>query len=230
METNRNSDTDQAGYELEGILPEETLQVSPGTNILIAGPPMSGKQDLALSILAQGATDGEGSVIVSTDRSADSINEEFTKRVPNLNHDSFGIVESRESGGTAKEEFVHSVASPGDLTGIGIGISQFMQRFNQSGITQTRLALDSISTLLSYVEVRTVFKFCHVLTARLEAVGYLGVFTLDTGAHDEQAVNTIKQVFDGMIELRESDAGIEMRVVGLGGKRTKWTAYEPNHS
>ncbi|WP_338729157.1 RAD55 family ATPase [Haladaptatus sp. DJG-WS-42] len=230
METNRNTDEEQTGYELEEILPEETLHVPPGTNILIAGPPMSGKRELALSILAQGATNGEGNVIVSTDRGADTITKDFTKLVPNLDRKSLGIVESRESGGSAKDEFVHSVASPGDLTGIGIGISQFMQRFSQNGITRTRLALDSVSTLLSYVEVRTVFKFCHVLTARLEAVGYLGVFTLDTGAHDAQAINTIKQVFDGMIELRESDTGIEMRVVGLGGKRTKWAAYEPNHS
>ncbi|WP_276247097.1 MULTISPECIES: ATPase domain-containing protein [unclassified Haladaptatus] len=232
MERNRtdNNDDPQMRYELDAVLPTETIHVSPGTNLLVAGPPMSGKRELTLSILAQGANAEEGNIFVSTDHGAEATLADYQTLVAAPNQAALGIVETTESGATMHESFVHSVTSPADLTGIGIGVSEFMQRFNKNGIRQTRFALDSVSTLLSYVDVRTVFKFCHVLTARLESVGYLGVFTLDTGVHDEQAVNTIKQVFDGMVELRERDDGIEVRVIGLDGYRTGWEPYEPNHS
>jgi archaellum biogenesis ATPase FlaH len=78
--------------------------------------------------------------------------------------------------------------------------------------------------MLTYTDRKTVFKFCHVLSSRLDAAGYLGVFTIDTGAHDEQTIQVIKQAFDGLVELRQSDAGREARVVGIADSPTAWAA------
>ena len=44
--------------------------------------------------------------------------------------------------------------------------------------------------------------------------------------HDEKTIVTLKQLFDGMIEIREGEDGYQMRVVGLTPKPTQWFDYE----
>jgi hypothetical protein len=47
------------------------------------------------------------------------------------------------------------------------------------------------------------------------------VFVIDSTAHDQQTMSTLKQLFDGQIEVREADDGSELRVRGVGGN-TEW--------
>jgi hypothetical protein len=63
----------------------------------------------------------------------------------------------------------------------------------------------SLSTLLMYSNLQTVFRFLHVFTGRIQSVGALGLFAIDSTAHDEQTMNTLKQLFDGVITTSEDD-------------------------
>lgn len=71
--------------------------------------------------------------------------------------------------------------------------------------------LHSLSTLLMYADLQTVFRFLHVFTGRIQSVGGLGVFTIDADAHDDRTMNTIKQLFDGIITTHE-DAPPDIRI------------------
>jgi len=52
------------------------------------------------------------------------------------------------------------------------------------------------------------------------------VFTLDSGSHDAQTVNTIKGEFDGLIELRVTgDSEREGRIRGLTTASTGWQPF-----
>ena len=63
-------------YELDDALsPDVLAQVDPGTNVLLAGPAMSGKQEFLLRVLAQGGMNGDGSGVVNTQDAADEILE-----------------------------------------------------------------------------------------------------------------------------------------------------------
>lgn len=66
-------------YQLGGVFQETA--VGPGTNILIEGPPMTGKYSLALDLLAAGSDAGEGSIIVTTKDGADRIRSQFSDHV-----------------------------------------------------------------------------------------------------------------------------------------------------
>jgi hypothetical protein len=77
-----------------------------------------------------------------------------------------------------------------------------------------------------YADVETVFRFLHVLTGRLDGVNAVGLFTIDPTTHDEQTVNTLKQLFDGAIELREENGGPEIRFVGLPDTPDGWINLE----
>ena len=220
-------------YDLSNVLETEAVsEIRPGTSVLIAGPAMTGKENLAMDILADGSRQGEGALVVTTGDDADSVVEDYERRVTGMNNIQFGVVDCRAEGSSGRGGdadtppglYIHHVSSPGDLTGIGIGITKTLESLHGSGATEGRLALVSLSTMLTYTDRETVFKFCHVLSSRLDAAGYMGVFTIDTGAHEEQTLQVIKQAFDGLIEVRESSGTREARVLGITDSPTDWTA------
>lgn len=95
-----------------------------------------------------------------------------------------------ESGSTG------SIASPADLTGVSMPVSEFLKATDEPVV-----GIDSVSTLLYYADEAAVFRFLSVLTAHVRRRDGLGLFVLTPGAHDEQTVHTFAQVFDGRIEL-----------------------------
>ena len=215
-------------YDLSSVLDFDTLaEVRPGSSILLSGPAMTGKEQLAYDILADGAREGDGAVVVTTSDKATNVAEAFQERVPDLEGSQLGVVDCRGEGGSDQTIVdgvsVHQVSSPGDLTGIGIGITKALEGLHNAGRTRGRLALISLSTMLTYTDKKTVFKFCHVLSSRLDAADYIGVFTIDSGAHDQQTIQVIKQAFDGLIEVRDAEGGgREARVLGLAKEPTNW--------
>ncbi|EMA22680.1 MULTISPECIES: RAD55 family ATPase [Haloarcula] len=215
-------------YDLTSVLEFDALsEVRPGSSILISGPAMSGKERLAYDILADGLRKDDGAVVVTTGDGAGSVVEEFRSLVPDLDDSQLGVIDCRGEGGTDEAAIgnahAHHVSSPGDLTGIGIGITKALEGLHNAGNEQGRLALVSLSTMLTYTDKKTVFKFCHVLSSRLDSAGYIGVFTIDSGAHDDQTLQVIKQAFDGMIDVRDAEGGgREARVLGLAGEPTDW--------
>jgi archaellum biogenesis ATPase FlaH len=100
------------------------------------------------------------------------------------------------------------------MTGIGIKLSEFLQGFYQNrGIERNRVMLHSLSTLLMYADLQTVFRFLHVFTGRIQSVDGLGVFAIDDSAHDDQTMNTLKQLFDGIVTTQE-DGPTTVRLAG----------------
>jgi KaiC/GvpD/RAD55 family RecA-like ATPase len=226
----KSSDSEGA-YDLSDPLDVDALRsVRPGSNILVSGPAMTGKRDLAMSILADGSRDGEGAIIMTTgDRAADVI-DDYRDRVPDLDESRVAAVDCRGEGDRSSDQspyggYIHHVTSPGDLTGIGIGITKSLETLGNNGASRGRFALDSLSTMLTYTDKKVVFKFCHVLSSRFDSAGYVGLFTIDSGAHDEQTLQVIKQAFDGMIEIRENDGVREARVKGLAGTPSEWQEF-----
>jgi hypothetical protein len=213
-------------YDLSDVLEFDAVQeVRPGTSILISGPAMTGKERLALDVLRDAVGTGEGAVVVTTNDAAAGVIDEFEGQVEGFQPSQLGVVDCRgegEEGDVPDGTYVHHVSSPGDLTGIGIGITKALEGLHNSGREDGRMALYSLSTMLTYTDKKTVFKLCHILSSRLDSAGYVGVFTIDSGAHDDQTLQVIKQAFDGLVEVRESDGTRQARVLGLADDPTDW--------
>ncbi len=209
-------------YDVGDSLPIN--EIEPGTYVL-AGPAMSGKYDLLLDIIVDGLTQDEGSLFVSTNDDAESIFEGIQDRY-DQSLDLLRMVDcvsERQMGhGQFPQERVEYVNSPADLTGLGIDVSEQLRQFAEGEVQLTRIAFHSVSTLLMYSELETVFRFLHVLTGRVDSVDGLGFFSLDPTTHDEGDVNTIKQLFDGMVEVRSVNTGRQVRFVGIEGAPEGW--------
>jgi KaiC/GvpD/RAD55 family RecA-like ATPase len=205
--------------------------IKKGSNIMLIGPPMSGKEVILYYIMYNGAAKNENAVItVTTRESATHILEWFKENKLTLPLSRVGIVDcvTKTLGGAAIEnENIKIASSPVDLTGIGVKISQFFEDFfMKKNIRKTQLHINSLSTILMYSNIQTVFRFIHVFTGRIKAAGALGIYVIEGGMHDEQAIATLKQLFDGMIEIKSENDKNFIRAVGLSPKPTTWFEYE----
>ncbi|WP_436347673.1 RAD55 family ATPase [Natronorubrum sp. FCH18a] len=207
-------------YDLADVIPD--AEIDPGTNLLVAGPPLTGKRQIAFDILASGANHGDGSIVVTTKDSADKVLETFTDSVDASADSNIGVVDcvtkQRGIGTVDDDPRIKYASSPVDMTGIGIKLSEFLQEFYEDrGLTENRVLLHSVSTLLMYSNLQTVFRFLHVFTGRIQSADAMGVYVIDSTAHDDQTMNTLKQLFDAVIELEERTDGEEpeIRTAGL---------------
>ncbi|MFA9425012.1 RAD55 family ATPase [Natronorubrum sp. A-ect3] len=207
-------------YDLADVLPD--AEIEPGTNLLIAGPPLTGKRQIAFDILASGADRGDGSIIVTTKDSADKVLKSFADSISPGTDPDLGVVDcvtkQRGIGSVDDDPRVKYASSPVDMTGIGINLSEFLQDFyEERGVTENRVLLYSVSTLLMYSDLQTVFRFLHVFTGRIQSADAMGVYIIDSTSHDAQTMNTLKQLFDASIELEKASDGDEpqIRTAGL---------------
>ena len=210
-------------YELSDVVPVEGVgSVDPGTNVLVSGGPMLGTERLALELLAAGADDH--AIAVTPDTDSSRIRDDFESVAGRL--DPLRVVDCTGASGSGSfddTDDVKYVTSPGDLTGIGMGVVKCTREIDESVEAGLRLGMLSLSTLLRYSDPDRVFNFLHTVTGRVSAADYLGIATLDPGAHDPQDVNTLSSQFDVVIELREADdVGREARVVGHHESPRTW--------
>lgn len=210
-------------YDVAGVLPDPAVEsVAAGTSLLISGPSMTGKRALSLRLLAE----SHGvDVAVSSNRSARRLLDEFDR----IGGDDLWVVDCSGASGKSSmddERQVKYVNSPGDLTGIGIGIAKCTRQLGPRADDGLALSLLSLSTMLRYADERRVFNFLHVITGRVSAANYLGVATIDPSTHDDRIENVIRSQFDGVVELRDADDGIEGRVLGLADATRTWYSLE----
>jgi len=217
-------------YKIDGVLPPGLLtEVDTGTNLLVSGPAMSGKRQLLLELLARGSSEGEGSVVVTSRHPAEDVVADYLEAAASDDPGHFRVIDcvSSHSGATAEDTRVHEVSSPGDLTGIGIEFSEIAREAEAAGVARLRVGFDSLSPLLMYVDLQRLFRFLHVFTSQIQSRDWFGLFAIDPDSHDAQEVNTISQLFDGMIEIRLADGGgREVRVRGVTDSPTDWTPLD----
>lgn len=105
-----------------------------------------------------------------------------------------------EHGGVA----VRTVSTPADLTGLGIHIGNFVAEHADSD-PHVVVLFDSLTVLLQYAPVNTVYRFLNAVTTRLAAAGVTAVFHLDPATQDDRTVASVNAVFDTVTEVRDGD-------------------------
>jgi KaiC/GvpD/RAD55 family RecA-like ATPase len=212
-------------YAVDPPLPVDEL---PAGAYLVAGPPLSYKYELIRELLAVGARDGDGSLFVSTNKGATSLARDFGwEDGPPEDVSVIDCISQQSGGADAERPNVSYVASPGDLTGIGMYTSRQMNRLQEEvGVDDVRVALYSASTLFMYEELETVLRFLNVFSHRLKHDGALGLLTLNTDSHEDTVVEAALGVADGVVEVREREGRGEVSVVPPeSDTRSEWRQF-----
>lgn len=94
--------------------------------------------------------------------------------------------------------------SPSDLTGIGIQCSEFLTRWHESG--NVSICFESITSMLQYTQLKTAYRFLHVLTHRVNHADATAHYHMSPDAHSPQELGTVKQLFDAVATFDENSA------------------------
>ncbi len=191
-------------------------------NIMVIGPPLVGKSIFVRNIVLEKVSGGSGGIYITTKDTAETILDWFQKF--NLNEIKIIDCVSRTIFSDAPDTDDIKRVSIMDLTGISVRINMFLERFWKSGKRDVVIAFDSVSTVLMYLNPQTVFRFLHVLTNRIKSFGAFAFYTVDENMHDERTIAMLKQLFNGVIELKDEGNRRIFRYVSPS-IRTEWKEF-----
>lgn len=209
-------------YEFPDGLPLEPVRA--GSTLLVTGPSHAGTRDLALRLASTG--DDEGTIIVTTDRSGSRVVADCETLSDALDRTRLGIVDCvGDDPADVRPTRLLTVSGPDDLTGIGMRYSKLYQELHDDGVDRVRTLVHSASTLLMFAELKTVSRFVHTITGRIDAVDGLGAVLVDPSIHDERTVNTLGGFCDGRVDVRERAGASELRARGLRDQPSDWRSF-----
>ncbi|MES3517322.1 MAG: hypothetical protein PPP58_06630 [Natronomonas sp.] len=190
-------------YQIDALGP---ATFDDGTSLLLTGSSTETNERLLDAVTSESE---EHVIVITTDLGAGQVVSELERRGVGRNR--LGIIDCTNSDEGVDGVDVKHLSSPGDLTGISLEFAKLTENIPDGD--PVRVGFASISTVLMYAEVQTVFRFLHVFTARIGSAEMLGVFTVNSGMHEEQDINTIRAVFDCEAELEDDET--TLRGVGF---------------
>lgn len=194
--------------------------IESGGSVLVLSPSIHDETDDAcLDLLSLDRPSGENVLWVTYTRSPDSCIQDWLakagERPQNMRFVSVGettrsasAMSSPASNGNG--EIVDTLSNPADLTGLGIKLSEVLKEWSHNDYP-TVACFDSLTALLQYADLQTVYKFLHVLTGRFAAADVTAHFHLDPEACDDQTVSTLTSLFDTVFELEDDEWTVRSR-------------------
>ena len=204
-----------------------------GTNFLILAPPMSLAEDLAYSLTRP--LTGEYAIVLSTNDRAAEVVDAF--KVIGGDKRYVGTIDAitkSSTPGITDTNRLMFVASPTDLTGIGIKFSKMVELIfdgdfsdGESGLfpPPVRFCVNSVSTLLMYRKLEVLYQFLHVLTSKLKKIDGVGFYLLNKESFDEKTVSLIKQLMTGVIEVKVEQNVQYLRIQGIKSLSSDWLKF-----
>lgn len=190
--------TGEKGLDLGGL--------SETQSVLVLSPASSeAAEETCRALLSPGGDDPQQVVMLSLTDGVDGCLDRFTGS-PDL--DRLQVITARRgptstattSGGDEGTEVVtRRVSDPSDFPRLGIAISEALSGYADQG--RTRVCVDSLTAMLQYADRGRVFRFVQVLQDRITGADATAHYHMHPAAHDEQTVETLRQLFDTVVEL-----------------------------
>ena len=204
--------------------------VPTGSNILILGPFGAGKSFFARLFLAQGLSKGEKCMFVCVDDDPSVVRRELNTKysldissLEGQNQMRFVDAYSWSGGRTSSEEkfAITGTLELADLSGLvsdaGVELEQ-TDRLKKGG----RRVVGSISSLFLNFELAYVQRFIAFLARSGHFAGVSTIFIVEQGVCNEQTLNNIKYIMDGVLEFKTED----QRFLGRA-QNMKWGTAKP---
>jgi len=102
---------------------------------------------------------------------------------------------------------VEVVATPGDITALGIKLSRFLS----GGDGELTVCFDSVTAMCQYVEPETAYGFLHTIAVQLYAADATAHFHVDAAAHDESTVDLFASLCDAVVDVSDDEPTVRTR-------------------
>jgi hypothetical protein len=172
-------------------------------NVLLCAPSVGDAVDEGCKRLL-GTGDADALLVVSFTLSPDEWVRRWIDRAGTLPDDVVVVTTSdaftrADDGALPGPVNVESLSSPGDLTGVGMVISKYLERWHEHD-RDMAVCFDSLTTLLQYAECKDVFRFLHLVTTRIDGADARAHFHLDPETQDRKTVSTLTSAFQAVAE------------------------------
>jgi hypothetical protein len=182
------------------------IDPAPGTNVLVLAGALSDEKRAHCGDLLSVAPAGELDVLrVSYAQSADELVEKWRDRHGDLPARTGVVCVGDQASLTDGDPAVADLdgvavttANPNDITGLGMRLNNYLGDHDPD--TRLVVCFDSLTQMLQFADIRSVFKFVHMFTGQLREVDAVAHFHMDPDAHDQQTISRLKPAFDEAIE------------------------------
>ncbi len=191
-----------------------------GTNALLIGPPFIGKETVMYAFICEGIKKGIPAIIITTDAAPSDIRED-AKQVLNTfpDYEKLGLVKYIDvySKGMGIEEVDPNavvIENTTDYKEILKAVEQVTKGVKDKSTTY-RMAVSSLSTLITYSDMTQCYRFLQTLTGKNKRGKVTTVYTIDRGMHSETEIQMLGHVMDGSIEFKQESTKTMLSIQGI---------------
>ncbi len=202
-----------------------------GNNILVYGPPFTGKEVVINGFIAEGLRKGIPAIWVITDKMPSEIREEMMFILQGYEeYEKMGLVRyvdaySRSIGVDDVEPNVTYIDEATDFKEIEKAVDDIAKDLLKEH-KYYRLGFRSISTLIAYLDSASAFKFLQPFCGRRKRDRAVAFFSIEKGMHDDQDIQMIGSVTDGIIDFKLESLKTYLSIRGLGDVQSRaWIDY-----
>jgi KaiC/GvpD/RAD55 family RecA-like ATPase len=191
-----------------------------GSNVLVYGPPFTGKEVMVSAFIAEGLKKGVPAMWILTEKSPKEIREEMLFVVSGYEeYEKLGLVRyvdaySRSMGDESQDPYTDYIESPTDYESIQKAIETVAKKFKEKH-EYYRVGFRSISTLIAYLDPGTAFRFLSPVVGRRKRDKAVAMYTIEKGVHGEQEIQMIGSLMDGMIEFKVENLNTFLAIRGI---------------
>lgn len=202
-----------------------------GSCTLVFGPPFIGKETLARLFYLAGMKAGEPGIMILTGDTTGDVRQQLAQmdsEFPKLEQQGLAhFVDTYSRSIGAEDEHPHAeyVDGPVNLNAVSLAVGN-AQRKVIGEHARHRLIVDSVSTLVTYTNAQTTFRFLQVLVGKAKRAGATTALLLEAGMHTEAEVQMFKHLADGVIEVKTEGSSTMLHVMGVGVTESRgWVEY-----
>ena len=213
---------------LDGGLPS-------ASTTLVYGPAFLGKEVLARLYFLHGLSLGQPGIYVLTGQATSDVRAQLAAMNPKypewerqgLAH--FVDTYSKSIGAEDDHPYAEYVDGAVNLSAVSLAVNNAQRKVlagHPTGTPVHRLVFDSVSTLVTYTNAQTTFRFLQVLVGKAKRAGATSLLLLQQGMHTDAEVQTFKHLTDGVVEVRSDGTVNMLSVLGVGVTENRgWVEY-----
>ncbi len=201
------------------------------SNFILFGPAYSGRRTFTNLFIAEGLKKGIPAIYIVTQNTPMEVKDSLRRVIPKVDvYEEKGLLKfidlySKSMGITDEYPNTIYVEKPTDLDAIQNAVGEIQEEFKGKH-KYHKIVFFSVSTLLTYIEPLSIFRFFQVLNAKNKRNNAVSIYVVDTGMHKQSDIQTLKHTMNGFIEFKLDDLKYYLRIEGGGDVMSRaWIEY-----
>jgi KaiC/GvpD/RAD55 family RecA-like ATPase len=205
-----------------------------GGNVLLTGPPFIGKEVLTETFIVEGITKGIPAVLILSDVSPAEMRQSLATHVPSVEeYERLGMIKyidaySMPMGVEQEEdnENIIYISEPTAYADIIAAMDKFTKKLKKQH-QYFRVVVASISTFITYSDVKATYGFLQNLTGRLKRTKAVSLFPIDEGMHAHTDIQMLGHVMDGSFQFKAENLKTYIAIQGVCDTQSRdWIQYQ----